>query len=111
MFTKVIYMCDLRINQLKNINEYFNLEVEMISFFGEEKTKKVLSEIKEYYKTLLPLEPESISFSGNGRYNQKGDFLTEFEHKNDLFNYLITFRRRTYYKGVEVDETVFYAFN
>ena len=96
---------------LKNIKKHFDLEIEMINYFGEEKTKKVLSDIAEYYKTLLPLQPESIAFAGMNKFNRKGDLITDFNINDVLFNYLITFRKRTNNKGVEVDQTFFYAFN
>ena len=96
---------------LKNINNHFDLEIEMIKYFGEEKTKKIIADIAEYYKTLLPLQPESISYAGINKFNKNGDLVTDFELDECLFNYLITFRKRTNNKGVEVDETFFYAFN
>ena len=96
---------------LKNIKQHFDLEIEMNNYFGEEKTKKILSDIAEYYKSLLPLQPESIAFAGMNKFNSKGDLITNFELNECLFNYLITFRKRTNNKGVEIDETFFYAFN
>lgn len=89
----------------------FNLKHELFLFFGEKKAKQILLRIEQRYMKHYPLQAISIAFSGNGRFNDKGDIITSFNHKEDLYNYLITFRKKVIDEGIEVEETFYFTFN
>lgn len=104
-------MCNVKLKGLENVKQSFCLEEEMFAYFGEERAKSILAQIQRKFKNLFPLQATSIAFSGNGRFTDRGSFVTTFNHKEELYSYLITFRRRIIKGSVEVEETFYYAFN
>jgi hypothetical protein len=67
--------------------------------------------LKEKFKNVLPILAESFSFSGSGRFDEKGNFVTEFNHQEKLFDYKITFKKISCKKDVVIEERFFYVFN
>lgn len=103
-------MCGINLPTTKK-NQPFDLEKELEKAIGKSRTEEVLLILKEKFKKVLPIQADSFSFSGNGRFDEKGKFVTEFNHQEKLFDYKITFKKISCKKDVVVEETFFHVFN
>lgn len=89
----------------------FDLEKELTNTIGKKRANEVVLLIKNKFENVFPIQAESLAFSGNARFNKEGKLITDFNHNEELYNYLVTFRKTTLKKTIKVDETFFYVFN
>ena len=103
-------MCNINLPNPER-KEPIVLEKELTNLIGEKRANEVILLIKTKFKKALPIQTESLVFSENACFNKDGKFFTELKNNEELYNYLITFRKKTIKKGIEIDESFYYAFN
>lgn len=72
-------------------NVRFNLIDELTHLIGEERMRRVISSIDSNFHKYEFLKPISLAFSGDARFNANGILISDFNHKEEYFNYRIEF--------------------